>query len=116
MELKQTSLNNLHKSTTTINVQVGKQSNTWREPCSSLYTNFQILKCFWVFFSGYRQEDFLERGNWRPYLRHDPREVEHLSSEVGEVAVQEHKEGLDDADVLGEARGEGSSEPKTQPH
>lgn len=69
-----------------------------------------------MFFSEYRQEVFLERGAAGPHLRHDPREVEHLCSEVGQVAVQEHEEGLDDADVLGEARGEGGGEPKTQPH
>lgn len=97
-------------------MQFGKQSDTWRGPCSSSDTDIHILKRLWVLFSEWRQEVFLEGGAVRADSRHDPGEVEHLSSEVGQVAVQEHEQGLNDADVLGEARGEGGGEPKTQPH
>ncbi len=43
--------------------------------------------------------------------RHDAGEVEHLSWQVGHVAVHEHKKRLDDSGVGGEARGEGRQDP-----
>lgn len=42
------------------------------------------------------------------HLRHDAWEVEHFSSDVGQVAVQEDKQWLNDPDVVCETRGEGS--------
>lgn len=44
-------------------------------------------------------------------LRHDAGEVEHLSRQVGHVAVHKDEQGLDDPGVGGEARGEGCQDP-----
>lgn len=51
-----------------------------------------------------------------PNSRHDAREVEELSREIGHVAVEEDEEGLDDSDVGGEAGGEGSNQPVNDAH
>lgn len=48
--------------------------------------------------------------------RHDAREVEELSREIGHVAVEEDEEGLDDSDVGGEAGREGSDHPINDTH
>lgn len=42
--------------------------------------------------------------------RHDARQVEHLSRQVGHVTVDEDKERLDDTCVWGEAWSEGSED------
>ena len=39
------------------------------------------------------------------YSRHDSRQVEHLSCDVGQVAVQKDEERLDHADIVCEASG-----------
>lgn len=49
-------------------------------------------------------------------LRHDAREVEHLSREIGHVAVHKDKKWLDDTRVVGEAWGEGSQDPIDSSH
>lgn len=51
-----------------------------------------------------------------PNSRHDAGEVEELRREVGHVAVEEDEEGLDDADVGGEAGREGSNQPINDAH
>lgn len=49
-------------------------------------------------------------------LRHNAREVEHLSWQVGHVAVHKDKKWLDDTCVGGEARGEGGQDPVDGSH
>lgn len=44
------------------------------------------------------------------YSRHDAGQVEHLSGQVGQVAVDEDEQWLDNACVWGEAWGEGSQD------
>lgn len=51
--------------------------------------------------------DAERRGSFpAQYLRHDARQVEEFCREIGHVAVEKDEEGLDDADVGGEAGGE----------
>lgn len=44
------------------------------------------------------------------HLRHNSRQVEDLSRQIRHIAVEEHKEGLNDPGVLGEAGREGANE------
>lgn len=50
------------------------------------------------------------------HSRHDPREMENLSRQVGHVAVEEHKEWLDHTGVRCEPGGEGRDQPIQYPH
>lgn len=43
------------------------------------------------------------------HLRHDSRQVKDLSRQIRHIAVEEHKEGLNDPGVLGEAGCEGAN-------
>lgn len=42
----------------------------------------------------------------KKYLRHDAREVKHLSCDVGQITVQENKEWLNHSDIMREAGSE----------
>lgn len=54
--------------------------------------------------------------NHTPNLRHDAREVEHLSWQVGHVAVHKDKKWLDDTRVGREAWSEGGQDPIDSSH
>lgn len=65
-----------------------------------------------MLFSKYNQKAFLEKRGARTYLRHDSREMKHFRSEIGQITVQEDKERLNYADVLGKSRGKGGRHPE----